>query len=64
MRPANVGELMEYLAEQYTPGELCDMLDMDTDVLVYYLKDPIEEKFEELMEAEFGDDEDAPEDAD
>lgn len=55
MRPANVGEMMEFLAQHYTPGEICDMLDIESEVLVYYLKDPIEEKFDQLIEAEFGD---------
>ena len=64
MKPANVGELMEFLAENYTPGELCDILDLDTDVLVYYLRDPIEEKFAEIIDNEFSDDEDVSEDTD
>lgn len=62
MRPSNVGEMMVFLAGQYTPGEICDMLDIESEVLVYYLKDPIEEKFDQLAEAEFGD-EDVSEDS-
>ena len=63
MRPANVGEMMEFLAQQYTPGEICDILDIESEVIVYYLKDPIEEKFDQLIEAEFGDEDEAVEDA-
>ena len=61
VKPANVGEMMEFLASQYTPGEICDMLDIESETLVYYLRDPIEEKFDQLVESEFGDDEDVSE---
>ena len=63
MKPSNVGELMEFLAQNYTPGEICEILDLESEALVYYLKDPIEEKAAEIIENEFENDEDFSEDA-
>jgi hypothetical protein len=58
MKPANYGELSEYLTTNFECGEICELLDLHPEELMYYLRDPLEEKFDAVIEELFDNDED------
>jgi len=57
MRPANAGELAQFLADNFESADIVAMLDLRPEELVYFLNDPIEEKFVDLCEELFGEEE-------
>ena len=57
MKPASVGEMMAFLAVNFESEDIVKMLDLQPEELVYFLKDPIEEKFHDLIDEHFGDEE-------
>lgn len=56
MRPATSGELAQFLADNFEAEDIVKLLDLQPVELVYYLGDPIEEKYEDLCEELFDED--------